>query len=112
MTVVSHSHLYKLLSIFSLMKKEGRISLKRAKILTLVKEKPMTIREIQRAVGLGRTTVYHHLDHLEKNGLITRKKETKQSGQPVFIYATKKAKPISLKNIERMEKLLEKFKGL
>ncbi len=86
-------------------------SLSRAKILTLVHKQPKTITQLQRETGLGRTTIYFHLEELKKRKppLIIEKKETRKLGQPVYI-KTNKANPMMLETIELMENLLKMFK--
>ena len=79
-------------------------SLQRGKILSLVHIKPRTISELSKETGLGRTTIYHHLEYLKKNNLIFEDKQIKKQGQPVII-ATTKADTFPLSIIKAIEKL-------
>ncbi len=44
----------------------------RARILILLKEKPLNPNQIAKELNLNYRTVMHHLDVLEKNGLISK----------------------------------------
>jgi predicted transcriptional regulator len=85
------------------MKKELGFSITRAKILSLLKDNPMTISKLSEKMELGRTTIYHHLNTLKKWKLITEAKEKDEQGQPVMIL-TNKANPLSQKFISVYEK--------
>lgn len=80
-------------------RKTPLFSLSRAELLSLINNHDgLTILELSQLSGLSRTNVYHHLEHLEKNGLIIQTKFRKKKGQPVII-TTNKANPLSLKMI-------------
>jgi len=80
-------------------------SLTRAKILSVLKlGEPMTIQKLTDGTGLGRTTIYHHLDLLKSHKLISEKQNKKEHGSPVYV-TTNKANPISLKTLEMFEKV-------
>ena len=95
-------------------KEEQRFSIPRARILRIIHKSPKTISQIEKEIGMGRTTIYFHLNELKKRKLIIEKKETKKRGQPVFI-TTNKADPSSLQTIsgiELMLKISDKMDGL
>jgi DNA-binding transcriptional ArsR family regulator len=80
-------------------------TLSRMKILTILKNNPMTINQIVKEAGLSRTNVYHHLETLKRNGLIYEKKFGDKQGQPVLI-TTNYAKPLSRELISLGEKIV------
>ena len=91
--------------------KDLKFSIPRARILRIVCDSPKTISEIQKKTGLGRTTIYFHLDELKRRKLIIEKKETKKRGQPVFI-TPNKADPFSLKTLNAIESMLKIFEKI
>lgn len=77
-----------------------KISLARAKILTTLKDKPMTITELSKKLGKGysRTTLYHYITELKSRGLIYEKPATKKRGKRTpKLLLTDKANPLSKK---------------
>ena len=79
-------------------------SFSRMRILSILKNNPMTISQIVKASGLNRSNVYHHLDILKRRGLVYEKKFTNKQGQPVMI-TIDMAKPLSKKYVELLEKV-------
>ncbi|MFW6109758.1 MAG: ArsR/SmtB family transcription factor [archaeon] len=49
----------------------SRGGVNRGKILSTIKEEPMNANQLSEAVGVDYRTIRHHLDVLEKNGMIT-----------------------------------------
>lgn len=88
------------------MREKPMFSIPRARILTLVHKKELTISEIQKKTKLGRSTIYHHLEELKKRKLIIERKDLKKHGQPVYI-TTNKSRPYTLKTLDMMEKMLK-----
>ena len=86
-------------------------SLTRAKILSVLKAgEPMTIQKLTDETGLGRTTIYHHLEELKKRKLISEKQNKKEHGSPVYI-STNRANPISLQILNMFEQVFpDQFK--
>lgn len=83
-------------------------SMQRGKIVSLLKNNPMTISELIKVSKIPRATLYHHLEFLKKRGLIYEKKLKTETGQPVVISLTDTAKPLWLPIIEAYELL---FRG-
>jgi len=75
-----------------------KFSLERARILTELKDNPMTITQLSKKMGKGfsRTTLYHYIKELKDKGLIYEKMATKKKGKrvPKFLL-TDKANPTS-----------------
>lgn len=91
-------------------REEAVFSVSRAKILSLIKNNPMTISELSKNSGMSRRTIYHHIEELKRRGLVYEKKYKNKQGQPLMI-TTNKAKPLTpleLKFIEGISKLLPK----
>lgn len=82
------------------------LSMPRVRILTSLKDNPMTISEIVKTSKLKRSTIYHHLKHLKKRKLIIEKKDKKKQGQPVLI-SINEANHLIKKIIDISEKILE-----
>lgn len=80
-------------------------SMTRAKILAIIKKgEPISITSLSKQINLSRgTTIYRYLEELEQRGLIKRYKELKKRGQPTMLITTEKAKPLSLKFLEKLE---------
>ena len=83
-------------------------SIPRARILTLVSKSERTIAELQKLTGIGRTTIYHHLEELKSMKLITEEKKQKEQGQPVYV-ALNKANPLSETFLNLAEQTINLF---
>ena len=84
----------------------------RQDILSSLFQKPHTISQLSKILGLGRTTISHHLFFLKNKGLIREEKPKKTLGNPIFIHFNipKKAKPLIIKIIDYIEGLRKKGK--
>src|ERR1044072_2656705 len=106
------TNIYKLVIRYILMgEKEPIFSLNRAKIVMELKNNPLTITELQKAISIPRATLIHHLAYLKKKGLIYDKKISGKCGNPVVWTLTDKATPISKAELEIYEKIYSLFKG-
>lgn len=85
-------------------------SMERGKIVTLLKDNPMTILELIKVSGIPRATLYHHLEFLKRRDLIKMTKDQEKTGQPVTISLTPKAQPLNMAIIKAYEILIGAFK--
>jgi len=73
----------------------------------------VTISKLAKYLGLSRPVIYHHLDTLEKQGYIKRKKNFKKKGAPVTIYLIKsKIKKQEARELKRLLMFLKKNEGI
>jgi DNA-binding MarR family transcriptional regulator len=71
------------------------------------------ISDISKIVNLSRPSVYSHLNILEKEGLIKRKKDNKKKGAPVFIIPIKDKIDLKRKKeVFNFLKFLEENEGI
>lgn len=90
---------------------ENIIQWLRVKILTTLKEQPLTVSKLSKKLGYSRRNIHHHLRTLEKDGLVYSKKETKTQGQPVKWFNSPKAQPMPKFLIDISEKIFQSQKG-
>lgn len=81
-------------------------TLSRAKILSIIKKNPNIRKdELSKKMGLSKTSIYHHLEELEKRKLIIETPDKKKLGCPISLNISNTADPVPLGILELFEKV-------